>query len=106
MIKRILLISIFVFNIVAYSARANITEIIKNEYVPSLEKALLPLQGSAVSIIYNGEVIYQNTFGYTAADGKKITANTLFPLASCTKPIVGTVIAQLVKDKIINIDDK
>src|SRR5260370_3861518 len=54
------------------------------------------IQGLAIAIIKDGEVIFSQGFGLRdAANGLEVTPQTLFPIASCTKAFTTTAIAML-----------
>lgn len=58
--------------------------------------------GVALSIVHGGETIYAEGFGQANRDtGAKVDADTVFQLASVSKPIGATVIARLVSEGIV-----
>jgi len=63
--------------------------------------------GSAYGVIQNGELIYKKCFGYTNPDAKdNVTSDTLFRLASMTKPITAFATLILVDRGLISLSDK
>lgn len=55
--------------------------------------------GLAVAIVYKDEVVYQKGFGVREAEKPgRVDANTVFQLASLSKPISATVVAAVVSD--------
>jgi CubicO group peptidase (beta-lactamase class C family) len=57
------------------------------------------IPGLAISIVKDGEVIFSQGFGKRDIDeGKDVTAQTLFPIASCTKAFTATSMAILVDE--------
>lgn len=74
-----------------------------------VEKALKEFQapGCAVVIVKDGEVVYLKGFG-VREKGKddKVTPDTVFPIASCSKAFTATLIAMLAEDGKLKWDDK
>ncbi len=63
--------------------------------------------GSAYCVIKGGEVVYQKCFGTVSADSvQPVTENTLFRLASMTKPITAAAILILIERGLVSLDDK
>ena len=64
------------------------------------------LPGLAVGVVYKGKVIYAKGFGVREV-GKPgaIDTDTLFLLASVSKPIASTIVAKLVGDGVVKWDD-
>ncbi|MFD2168578.1 serine hydrolase [Tumebacillus lipolyticus] len=62
--------------------------------------------GVAVAVVLNKEIIYAKGFGVTAVgeSGVPVTAETLFPIASCTKPLTGTLLMRLVQAGQVELD--
>lgn len=53
--------------------------------------------GMAVAVVHEGKVVYQKGFGVRDVDGRQpVGTETVFPLASMSKPIAATVVAQQV----------
>ncbi|GEA06957.1 hypothetical protein KUL42_17180 [Alteromonas sp. KUL42] len=75
-----------------------------DELIPVLmEDASIP--GLAVAKIENGEVVYVDTFGFANIEEKKfVTKDTLFNIASISKPIMGVILLQLVDQKKLALD--
>ena len=62
--------------------------------------------GLAVAIVYRDEVVYLKGFGVReAGKSERVTENTVFQLASMSKPVGSTVIAALVDDDVVSWDD-
>lgn len=62
--------------------------------------------GLAISIVKNGEVIYQKGFGIKDIQSKeKVEPQTLFYIASATKPFTAALALFLQQEKSINIDE-
>ncbi|USO02347.1 MAG: beta-lactamase family protein [Alphaproteobacteria bacterium] len=77
-----------------------------SDYIENLEDQFKDKIGGAVAVVYKGQVIYKKTFGQTKLeDGKPITSKTVFSIASCTKPIVSTAVAMLIKQKKLRLND-
>lgn len=63
--------------------------------------------GAAVAIVYNNQVVLQKCFGLRKArTHDSIDENTIFRLASVSKPICGVLAAMLADENIICLDDK
>jgi len=63
--------------------------------------------GIAVGVVYKDKVIYAKGFGVRELGQKgAIDADTVFMLASVSKPIASTVVAKLVGDGVVKWDDK
>jgi CubicO group peptidase (beta-lactamase class C family) len=62
--------------------------------------------GVAVAIVRDGEVVYLKGLGVRSLDAREpVTADTLFPLASCSKGFTTAALAALVDDGKIDWDD-
>jgi len=74
-----------------------------------VEKAMKAFQvpGAAVVVVKDDEVIYQKGFG-VREKGKdsEVTANTVFPIASCSKAFTSALVAMLVDEGKLSWDDK
>ncbi len=63
--------------------------------------------GSAYCVIQEDNVIYKNFFGTTSADNAEpVTENTIFRLASMTKPITAVATLILVERNLLSLSDK
>lgn len=63
--------------------------------------------GSAYCIIQNNEIVYKKCFGNTSVDNKiPVTENTMFRLASMTKPITAVATLILVERGMLSLSDK
>jgi len=63
------------------------------------------VQGAAVSIIKNGEIILVKGYGYRDIDAKlPVTANTLFAIGSCTKAFTAASVCLLVEEGKVDLD--
>ena len=61
--------------------------------------------GLSVAIVWKDEVGYMGGFGVRVAGRpEKVDADTVFQLASCSKPISSTVVAALVSDGVLSWD--
>jgi len=71
----------------------------------SLQKTGVP--GTAIAVVYKDQVVYANGFGVREA-GKSdpVDGDTVFQLASVSKPLGSTVIAGLVSDGVLGWDDR
>jgi CubicO group peptidase (beta-lactamase class C family) len=63
--------------------------------------------GCAVAVVQDGEVVYLKGFGVREA-GKpdKVTPDTVFPIASCSKAFTATLVAMLAEEGKLKWDDK
>ncbi|MBN8827126.1 MAG: beta-lactamase family protein [Sphingobacteriia bacterium] len=94
-IKLIILIKIFFISLPGF-ADNNLRNLPHLEnFIKTLENDQKGLQGGAIAILYKGNVIYKNTFGYCHERETLITSKTLFPLASVSKTVAATAIALL-----------
>jgi CubicO group peptidase (beta-lactamase class C family) len=65
------------------------------------------IPGVAIAVVHQDRVIYKKGFGVCAAGRPdRIDANTVFQVASMSKPITSTVLAALVGEKHIGWDDR
>ncbi|MCI0699874.1 MAG: serine hydrolase [Planctomycetia bacterium] len=74
-----------------------------------VEKALTEFKvpGASVVIVRDGEVIYLKGFGVREKDKpEKVTPDTIFPIASCSKAFTTTTIAMLAAEGKLKWDDK
>lgn len=62
--------------------------------------------GDAVAILYQGHVVYKETFGYQKMETNPITSSTLFPLASVSKAVTSTAIALMVQQEHLSLNEK
>jgi CubicO group peptidase (beta-lactamase class C family) len=63
--------------------------------------------GLAVGVVHDDEVVYQKGFGVrNVGQAGRITADTIFQLASVSKPIASTVVAGLVGDEVVSWDSR
>jgi beta-lactamase class C len=74
-------------------------------YIETLEAKIPDLQGGAIAILYKGQVVYKKTFGNQKNAHGPITASSLFPLASVSKPISALAIAMLVDKGKLSFDE-
>ena len=82
-----------------------------DQMLPEFEKAVTTLHrksgapGLAVGIVYKGEVVYLKGFGVRKSGTElKVDPDTVFQVASCSKPITSTAIASLVGKGVIEFD--
>src|SRR5580765_6490283 len=72
---------------------------LKQRLDPMIEKGLHddPTPGLAVGVVHNGRVVYARGFGVMQMGHaeKPVTTETLFHMASVTKPFVATCVLQL-----------
>jgi CubicO group peptidase (beta-lactamase class C family) len=71
----------------------------------SLQKTGVP--GTAIAVVYKDHVVYAKGFGVReAGKSESVDADTVFQLASVSKPLGSTVIAGLVSDRVVRWDDR
>src|SRR5262245_45919852 len=71
----------------------------------TLQKTGVP--GLAVAVVYRDEVVYLKGFGVRkAGEDGRVDADTVFQLASVSKPIASTVLAALVGKGVVGWDDR
>lgn len=74
-------------------------------FISKFENHISGFQGGAIAMVQGGNVIYQKSFGFQHDRHGAITENTLFPLASVSKTITATVVALLVKEEKLSLND-
>ena len=68
--------------------------------------ALTRIPGMAVGVVADGVTVYARGFGVASLEDRRpVTAETLFHMASVTKPFVATAVMQLVEEGIVALDD-
>lgn len=73
--------------------------------IEALQQTSVP--GAAVAVVSRDEVVYMQGFGVRKAGGcEPVTADTVFQLASMSKPLASSVIAALVGDGVVAWDDR
>lgn len=71
----------------------------------TLQKTGVP--GMAIVVVYKDQVIYLKGFGVRAAGNPELVdADTVFPIASMSKPMATTVLAMLVGEGVVAWDDR
>jgi CubicO group peptidase (beta-lactamase class C family) len=70
----------------------------------TMDRTRIP--GVAVAVVHRDQVVYLKGFGVrTAGTGELVDADTVFQLASVSKPIASTLVAALVGDGVVSWDD-
>jgi CubicO group peptidase (beta-lactamase class C family) len=68
--------------------------------------SLTRIPGMAVGVVADGTTVYARGFGVASLEDRRpVTVETLFHMASVTKPFVATAIMQLVEEGIVALDD-
>lgn len=63
--------------------------------------------GLAIAVVYRDEVLFEKGFGVKLAGGdQRVDADTVFQLASLSKPVASTVVAALVSDRAVTWDTR
>jgi len=78
----------------------NIQEVVDNDFKSN------NVFGACYAVIQDGETIYKKYFGYAQLDKNPIDKNTLFRLASMTKPVTAIAILMLVDRGLLSLDDE
>lgn len=95
----------FIFSTHTHSSEAtNQIPIKLKPFIQKIEKEKQNLQGGAIAIVYNGNIIYQTTFGHQKGKTGQITTKTLFPLASVSKSVAATALALMVDNGQLNLN--
>ncbi len=76
---------------------------LENTIISDIQKGTIG--GAAVAVMQNGKTVYQNCFGNDKL-GVNVTENTLFRLASMTKPITTVAVLLLVERGLLDLDMK
>ncbi len=85
------------------SAYAQYIPQVKSLIVQEMRKAGLP--GYAIAIVQGNETVYQSGFGYADVEvGRKVTAQTLFQLASNSKAFTGLGLLCLQKEGLVDLN--
>lgn len=64
------------------------------------------IPGCALAVVYQGKVVYTGYRGFARIEeGRQISEDTVYKLASCTKTMTSTAIMRLFEDGIILLDD-
>lgn len=74
-----------------------------------VEKAMAQFRtpGLALVVVCGGRVVHLNGYGFASLESKApVTPDTIFPLASCSKPFTSAMMATLVDDGKLGWDDK
>ncbi|WP_305081145.1 serine hydrolase domain-containing protein [Oceanotoga teriensis] len=72
--------------------------------IENMKKEDIP--GISYAIIFNDEVVFANSYGYSDKKNKiKTTLDTIFPIFSITKLFTAIMCMQINEKNIINIDD-
>lgn len=81
--------------------------------IPALEQLAYQLHteskipGMAIAVVYQGKTVYLKGFGVReAGTNKAVDADTVFQIASMSKPIASTILARLVGEKVVAWDDR
>lgn len=106
MLNRFFIVLLFlIFPVFSYGN--NLAEVTKNyskKVSSQLKKHNIP--GAAYVIIKNNKILSIETLGYTDKNKKhKIDKNTVFRLASVSKPFAATIATMLAQENIINLSD-
>jgi CubicO group peptidase (beta-lactamase class C family) len=87
---------------------AALADALDRRLTPFIEQmvALMRIPGMAVGVVADGAIVYGRGFGVMSLDDPRpVTTETLFHMASVTKPFVATAIMQLVEEEVVALDD-
>src|SRR5512133_1553999 len=71
----------------------------------ALDRTRVP--GLAVAVVYNDQVVFQKGYGERkVGEAAKVDPDTVFEIASMSKPISSTIVAGLVGDGVVDWDDR
>lgn len=87
----------------AAAARDTPPPAVKSEIRHIMHKAHVP--GLAIAKVENGRLVWHAAFG-ERAPGKPLTLDTVFNVASLTKPVFATTVLSLVADDTLELDEK
>lgn len=106
--KLFVLIFLITISLFAQKEATNITEILKDFEEIALEGMQQEkLPGMAIGIVYGDEIVYLKGFGVKKEGSEdKVDPDTVFQLASVSKPLTGTVVAGVVSQGKLSWDDK
>ena len=82
----------------------------KNKIKENIEKRICVdvaagrVGGAQVCVKQNGEILYENCFG-RSAEGRELTPDTVFRLASMTKPVTGVAVMKQLERGLVSLDD-
>jgi len=89
-------------------ATGQLVEALDRRLGPFVEQmmALTRIPGMAVGVAAGGAMVYARGFGVASLDERgPVTPETLFHMASVTKPFVATAVLQLVEEGLVALDD-
>jgi CubicO group peptidase (beta-lactamase class C family) len=109
MMKKVFLLTLFLCFVIPSQSAAQSDDLkkIQNGLEPLIQKTLAEKKapGYAIGIIKNNQLIYAKGFGVSQLGAEKaVTPQSLFHMASVTKPFVATAVMQLVEQGKIDLD--
>lgn len=105
MLKALTFIYCLCFSLISMAESSQVARL--DTFISELESQQSSVQGTAVAIIIDGEIVYKKSFGYKDPEKTMpINNDTLFALASTSKPIISTAISLLVSQGKIDFNDK
>jgi CubicO group peptidase (beta-lactamase class C family) len=108
MIKLILVIAFLFINLDAYAVQSLK---LSTEKIKAIDKLIVErmsidnIPGVSVTLVENGKVIQNLTYGSVGPSAGPVTPATLFALASVSKSFTGIAILQMIEEGLINFDD-
>jgi len=110
--KKLLFFTFIFLVLTAQTATSEVTEEQIKAALPKLEKLTeetwqkTGVPGIAIAVVYKDQAVYLKGFGVReAGKSEPVDADTVFQLASVSKPIASTVVAGLVGDGVVSWDD-
>lgn len=105
---KIIISTIFILSFAKHAFAATQTElpIHLQNFIEKFQSQQKHLQGGAIAVLYKGQVIYKSTFGNQKDNAGPITPNTMFPLASVSKPVSVAALALMIEEGTLHLDEK
>lgn len=103
--KKIIVLTISIVSFLCSAHAIGVSDGLKC-FIEELESQQSDIQGSAIAILVKDEVVYKKTFGYAKEQNDKIHEDTLFGLASLSKPISVLAMGLMVDQGLLKFDQK
>jgi CubicO group peptidase (beta-lactamase class C family) len=112
LIKKLVIFALFLPLAAPASERREVAEQRVRAALPALDRLVeqalqtTGIPGVAIAVVYKDQAIYLKGFGIReAGKSERVDADTVFQIASVSKPIASTVVAALVGEKVVRWDD-
>ena len=118
MVRRRLLVSCLAFSLVAaFAATASLAQTVSDERLGAALSRLTEMAqavvdgggapGLAIAVVHHDKVVYIKGFGFReAGKPERVDGDTVFQIASLSKPVSSTVVAALVSEGVVDWDSK